>query len=548
MNSLKDKKIIFATWSSNNKYWHAHQMWDGPLRKLFGKVVTFDPQEQINNFGKEQMNANFLATLKREQPDYVFMWIMFEEFNIETLFEMRKLCPKTKFIDFCGDDDIKFEDHTLHLIPFFDYFFLTQPNYFKKYNGKAYFMCGVNTDEFFPLKLEKKYDLSFVGSPKGDRVKLLRSLLDKKLNIKIGGSGWSRYPEFEKVYCGKVSSAEFVKLINETKINLCLSNNIFSKPHLLERFFEVNACNSFQITQYCEGYHNYFREGKEIVTFKTQEDFLQKIILYLAKEKERKLIAEAAYKKTINTFTTDKLLEKAFFKIDLERKENDFKKQIVNENYVYLFPDDLFLSKIKLKNKIGSARYVFFKGDGFESLPYRETIQINSLKEGGKNISISDFYHSSFLIKNYASLCSRGLLEYYGLKKLNHFIKLQQLMVRKDYLLENINHFKLFYKNSKGLSFDFEKTAFVSIPLLSSNIKVKIPLDNREHFYFAFFERDLLWRKNKGLLFFDSYLYRFLLLLMIDRNCFRYFFTQTLYKTKIPFFMKISQLVNSFIL
>src|SRR3989344_6984660 len=110
---LKDKKMLFAAWSCNNKNYFAYQTWDAPLRKLFSKVINFDPQEKTYEYGKDEMNLQFLDIVEKEKPDYILLWLIYEEFYPETLFKIKEISPRTKVINFCGDDDAQFYDYSI---------------------------------------------------------------------------------------------------------------------------------------------------------------------------------------------------------------------------------------------------------------------------------------------------------------------------------------------------------------------------------------------------------------------------------------------------
>ena len=56
------------------------------------------------------MNKRFLEVVKREQPDYVFLWLIYDEFYIDTLLKIKKISAKIKIINFFGDDDSLFDN------------------------------------------------------------------------------------------------------------------------------------------------------------------------------------------------------------------------------------------------------------------------------------------------------------------------------------------------------------------------------------------------------------------------------------------------------
>ncbi|MBM3230102.1 glycosyltransferase [Candidatus Pacearchaeota archaeon] len=545
---LKNKKILFATWSSKNKNWHAYQMWDSPLRKMFGEVIVFDPQEEIANKGKDQMNQTFLKLLEKEKPDYVFMWIMFEEFYLETLEKMRAICPKTKFIEFTGDDDIKFEDHTFQLFPFFDYFFITQLQYekwYKKATKKTFFMCGANTHEFKPIKTSKKYDVSFVGTPKSDRAEIMRFLMNNGIKIRVCGAGWEKYPEFNEVYGGKIPTEDFTKLINETRINLCLSKNYFGGPHLLERFFEINACKSFVLTEYCDGYYTHFKENEDIVSFKSKKELLEKVKYYLKNEKEREKIAKKAYNKTIKSFSSELLLKNAF-KIIEKDKENTIKKQNFGK-ILYLKENEIYESLENMKKKVLGYDCICFSSEKYNILPYKDKMQYSALDFFNKSICVADVYNYSSLIGNYSFICSRGVQEYFGDKILNKLVKLPQLMIKKDYFIKNIEQIRNFAKLKSNI-LNLDNSTFISIPLLISKRKDFVPMQNKDHLYFPLFESELLMLKNNNKITKNTYILKLLLFsALYNREVLKYLMTNTLKKSKNDKMIKCANYLSKLI-
>ena len=144
----------------------------------------------------------------------------------------------------------------------------------------------------------------------------MRYLLKRKVKFVLGGAGWDDYPEFKNNYIGKIPDKDIVKIINESKINLCFSQNFFSVPHVLERSLAVNACKAFALTEYVEGYFSKFTEGKDFASFKNEEQMYQKIQYYLKNEKEREQIAKMAYEKVTKKYSNQKLLTDAYKTIE----------------------------------------------------------------------------------------------------------------------------------------------------------------------------------------------------------------------------------------
>ncbi|MEM4259546.1 MAG: glycosyltransferase, partial [Candidatus Pacearchaeota archaeon] len=268
------------------------------------------------------MNKNFLRIVEKEKPDYIFLWLIYEEFCPETLIKIRQVSPKTKIINFFGDDDTQFETFTRYFSLLIDYLLCfpqkRKKDYQKEKIKNVFFTRMVNTNVFKPLNVNKKYDITFVGTPKSDRAELLYYLKKKGIKIRIFGAGWERYPEFKEAYLGRLNNEDFIKVINQSKINLCLSKNYLNKLHVKGRIFNVSACKSFALLEYFKDYYKFFSKD-EIVMFKDKEDLLNKIRYYLKNEEEREKIAERAYKKVIKKYNLEVELGNFFNKVYSER-------------------------------------------------------------------------------------------------------------------------------------------------------------------------------------------------------------------------------------
>ncbi|MEK6915329.1 MAG: glycosyltransferase [Nanoarchaeota archaeon] len=553
--ALINKKMLLACWSINNPYWIINQAYHIPLRKIFKEVVNFDPQEETYKYGKKIMNQKFLDLLKKEKPDYIHLFLVWDEFYPETLIKIKEILPKVKVTHWNGDDDIKFENYTIPYSPAIDYQFISQLQFAKKYDSYHipwFDLLGADTNKFRPTNLKKKYEVLFVGTPKGDRLKYMRYLLKKKVNFVLGGAGWDDYPEFKKQYLGKIPDEEFVKIINEAKINLCFSQNFFSVPHVLERSLAVNACKSFALTEYVEGYFSKFTEGKDFASFKTEEEMYEKIQYYLKNDKEREKIAENAYKKVVEKYSNQKLLTDAYKAIENDKRplHGTVARKYFKEKPIYLNKEDFEKGLDYLKNKVSSFKYVCFNSKGHKILAYRDYFQVYSMELIGKPVSICDSMLSSGLIGDYASLSLHYAYNYLSKKDLSYVydnINISQIMVRKDYFLENIEKFAYLYKN-KVKSIDNKDTFFISMPLIVTKKKNKIPIFNSDHILFPHFELNLVVLKNQNKLFRNSFIYKLIIYsLFVNHQILKYIFLNSLKRTKNPRLVKISRFFAKFI-
>ncbi|MBS3082038.1 glycosyltransferase family 1 protein [Candidatus Pacearchaeota archaeon] len=519
-----NKKMLLACWSINNPYWIINQAYNIPLRKIFKEVINFDPQEEIYKYGKKEMNKKFLEVLRKEKPDYIHLFLVWDEFYPETLVKIKEILPNVKVTHWNGDDDIKFENYTIPYSLAIDYQFISQLQFTKRYDSYKlpwFDLLGADTDKFRPLKgSKKKYDVLFVGTPKGDRLRYMRYLLKKKVNFVLGGAGWDDYPEFKEFYLGKIPDEDIVKIINETKISLCFSQNFFSSPHVLERSLAVNACKAFALTEYVEGYFLKFKEGKDFASFKNEGEMYEKINYYLKNEKEREKIAKLAYEKVTKKFSNQKLLSDAYKSIEKDKGplHGAISTKYMHEKPIYLEKADFKKGANHIKNKIANFKYICFKNKGYKPEPYRDYFQVYTMELINKPVSICDAMLSSWLIGDYACLSLHYAYNYLPKKDRGYIYKntdISQFMVRKDYFLNNLGKFASFYKGVNSI--DKDKTFFISIPLIKTRKLKKLPIFDSDHILFMHLELNLVVLRNQKRFSKDSYLYK-LIIYFIKKN------------------------------
>ncbi|MAG37875.1 hypothetical protein CMI45_01285 [Candidatus Pacearchaeota archaeon] len=512
-----DKKMLFVAWACHNKGYFSYQNWHSPLKAIFKEFVTFDPQEYSYKYGIKAMNKKFLEVVEKEQPDFIYLWLIYDEFDIETLLKIKEVSPKTRVVNFFGDDDTKFEIYTRYYSLFVDFPLVSHKLYFHKYKPEgiknAYYSYGVNTNDFCPKDLEKKYDATFIGTPMADRAELVTFLKDNGIDIRVFGAGWERHPELKDIYFGKLSQEEMIGVLNESKINLSFSKNYQGKPSFKSRVFEASACKSFILTEHFKVYHDLLKKDKELVTFKDKKDLLEKVKYYLKNEKERREIEGRAYKKVLETYSQEAEFRKIFEDIlKKEGKENLGKVGLpkLNKKVIEIDETELKLDEESLSDKVKNSDYVAFTSKRCRISKHRNYFQAYGLKKTGKEISCCDYYLYSNGIGDYLSFYAEPSFK--ALKKDRFFslLDLCQLVVTKDFFVKNLDKFKDFDDNKEGL-FTEERVSFILSPLIQVRSEKPIVYEEIGGVVLPAFEAPLRASQNKGRLFFDLYLYKLLL-------------------------------------
>lgn len=509
MDKLK-KKMLFAAWAGSNPNYFSRQNWYNPLKKIFREIEVFDPQEKTYLYGKKEMNSLFLKKVKEYQPDYIFFWLIYDEFYIDTLIKIKQVCKNVKVINFFGDDDVMFDSYTRFFSQFIDYPLVSHEKYLFKYsenNIKNYFFSnGVNINSFHPIKKSKNYDVTFIGTPMGDRVDYIKFLIGEGINVRVYGKGWEKYPEIKNNFFGSPSNNKVCEIINSSLINLSFTKNYEGEPGFKARVFEVSACKAFLLSEYFESYKKFLAPGKEIIMFNDKQDLLEKIRYYLIRKKEREKIANNAYRKVINNYSQEKEFYRIFSEIE---------KSVSNPNYLSPYFEDYKVKTLKydqlenLDEDFKDYDYICFLGKESSSLDYREKMQAYTLDKSGAEISICDYYIKDDLIGNYLALYS-----FHAFKVLdrNSFLKtlnLGQIMVKKEYFLKNIKLFRNF-DDRKGDLFK-AKYVFIRYPLSEIKMNLDIPYKEMDKISLPLFENELRSLKIKKEIINSRYTYKTIL-------------------------------------
>ncbi len=510
-----NKRILFAAWACRNEKYGSAQISEELIRKIFHDVIVFDPQKSSYTYGKEKMNRMLVEIVQKEQPDYLFLWLIYDEISLETLLKIREISPKTRLVNFFGDDDTLYDTYSRFIAPFLDGCLVFQPDYIARYarDGikNVYRLAGVNTEYYRPMKVKKRYDVSFIGTPKSDRYAIIKFLISKGVNVSVFGAGWERYPDIQRHVKGPVRKEDMVRVINESKISISFTKNYDGKPHCKGRVAEICACRSFLISEAFEGYRKIFR-ANELVMFKDEHDLLKKIKHYLAHEKERESIAARGYRRVRSELSLEKELRSAFKSLDKKSPgSNAPRLQRSREEIVYLSPDELRQTNRAIISRVKNARYIGFYEKKSSVSPYKEYFQVASLKMSGRGISCCDYYVSSPLLGDYLALYAHRSFGALPPKQFHRYLHLGQLLMKREAFIANLERIKHHSPQTPQPFITEKNCTFVSIPLLRVKEAPSIDASMVDRISLPKYEDTLrvLWRQRT--LFFHPFLYALLM-------------------------------------
>ena len=88
-------KFLFT--QTNYEYGSTYQTWYPVFKNLSKQLIFFDTHLNKILYGKKEMNKRFLGIIEKEKPDYVHMCFGPDEFELDTLLNIRKISlPRKK--------------------------------------------------------------------------------------------------------------------------------------------------------------------------------------------------------------------------------------------------------------------------------------------------------------------------------------------------------------------------------------------------------------------------------------------------------------------
>lgn len=228
-------------------------------------------------------------------------------------------------------EDPYYMDQTSQLAQFYDFVFTIDSaavEYYQKNGHTQVYQLPLATqpDIFKREEVSDRYksDICFVGYPYPERIQYIQLLLQKTpYKIFLIGK-WKRfiYPHIRNanltIHEGWVEPSIAANYYNGAKIvlnshrpyNLKQNQNrigIEGKT-INNRTFDVAACGAFQLVDFKEDLPKFFIENEEMVTYRNNEELVNKMIYYMENEIERKRIAANARNRVLKEHTFEQRL------------------------------------------------------------------------------------------------------------------------------------------------------------------------------------------------------------------------------------------------
>lgn len=193
-------------------------------------------------------------------------------------------------------------------------------------NDKYDYIPGVNPSAY-KAKFDKyKYSISFSGNPaQHNREVTLSKLIYKFGSLNIFCRSFDFYKSLDEISQKKLLDNDFIELYKNSyrgyaesskelseiycssEINIDLKNE--NKDVLNYRIFEISASGGFLLTPFSQDSTKYFENGKEIETYVSDSDLIDKIEFYKKNLNLAQMIALNSRKNTASNHTFDDRLK-----------------------------------------------------------------------------------------------------------------------------------------------------------------------------------------------------------------------------------------------
>ena len=339
-------------------------------------VVYFHLTTLEGQWGRKAMNTRLLEVVKSEKPDVMFAVLFKEELDRRVVTCISESTDAVTVNWFC-DDHWRFEGFSRNWAPCFNWVVTTAQSALPKYADMGYesvikSQWACNHFLYRRVDLPMLHDVTFVGKPHGKRREVMEKLRAAGIDVAVWGDGWER---------GRLSQDEMMRVFNQSRINLNLSNASTSASQrrargrraglarkcisralrtvpfgskvksclksgvralrvgtpplggsadadaeerlpdqIKGRNFEVPGCGGFLLTGKAENLGDYYEAGKEVDCFDSTEDLVEKVRYYLDHEEERAAIAERGYERTLREHTYVHRFTEIFQKMGLPCK------------------------------------------------------------------------------------------------------------------------------------------------------------------------------------------------------------------------------------
>lgn len=263
-----------------------------------------------------KINRDLFTKAYLFMPDLIFIY-RGTHIKASTILKLKKQLPYCKIVGYNNDDSFS-HGHSpwlwkqfIRALPEYDMVFA-----YRKHNIHDFLSTGAKQVELLmPWFIPEKdhpivnvngenqflYDVVFIGHYEQDhRLIYIKTLVESGINFRLYGPDWDRAPK--SGWLAKlnpimaVRGEDYIRTLCSARIALCFLSKL-NRDTYTRRCFEIPATKTFMLCEFSEDIARLFREGKEADFFKTPDEMMKKIRIYLNDDYLRTTIAEAGFRR-----------------------------------------------------------------------------------------------------------------------------------------------------------------------------------------------------------------------------------------------------------
>jgi spore maturation protein CgeB len=309
---MKQYKVFLIT--GFDKPWSPGWSYKIGFEKNGHVVLPFDPNSTLNPREKA------IEMIKEFKPD-IILYTKYE-FPPEIIVDLKKFAKVIQWYP-----DVAIPEKLLSYIEIADIFFTMSEGLvevYRQFNPKTFWLTQAFEPSLFCIKKITSEDIerfstevTFTGTLGTKdyylrRRKYLSRVLKENFKLKWWGPRMPRKFSTIPLILGKLGRAyggkfvwgeEYAKIAKLSKIFLALDATPYIYKSMSDRMYMAVGCGAFYMCQYMEGIEEVLEPEREIITFHSEQEMIEKIIFYLNKDELRRKIAEAGRKRVLAEHT-----------------------------------------------------------------------------------------------------------------------------------------------------------------------------------------------------------------------------------------------------
>jgi len=292
------------------KYFSSDNYLIRQIRRLQNKFI-FGPQVK-------RINKNLVEKALLLKPDVVFIY-RGTHITSSTILSIKHHLPTCVVLGYNNDDPFSV-GHPSYLwkqfkasVPYYDIVLAYRHHNIKQFLDigakrvellRSWFVPWLNKPVATNLEGNDNYqcDVVFIGHYEADqRVDYLESIVKSGWNLKLFGPGYDwdaivlKSTELQKQCPVRlVWGDDYNRALSGSRIALCFLSKL-NRDTYTRRCFEIPATRTMMLAEYTDDLASLFVEGKDVEFFRTEEEMLEKIKIYINDDKRCQAIAESGY-------------------------------------------------------------------------------------------------------------------------------------------------------------------------------------------------------------------------------------------------------------